>query len=232
MTKARVINAEKFPVSTNELSKYSISLLKGTRKIDLGNFEYSLKIDRNQKNILDIKYKSTIEYLLEGTTTENVALTVDSAVHRPLKLNCEFWNIQQNVVLSAEYKKKKVVMNAIENGCKDRWVERIPFQVLDNYQMFISLRALNYNESRTEKFSLVNCLTCSVTEIDCIHNGIERVKTNLGVFDCHRICLQLYKPVAFTQYNLYTVEKPHHLIKVIKGPIVYELSEVTNRYPM
>jgi hypothetical protein len=226
MTKARVINAEKFPVSTNELSKYSVSLWKGTRKIDLGNFIYSLEIGRNQKSILRIKYESTIEYLLEGTTTENVALTVDSAVHRPLKLDCEFWNVQQNVALSAEYKKKKVIVNYIENGCKDRWIGRIPYQVLDNYQMFISLRALNYNEPRTEKFSLVNCLTCSVTEIDCSHNGIEKVKTDLGVFDCYRICLQLYKPVAFTQYNLYTVEKPHHLIKVIKGAIVCELNGI------
>ena len=105
-------------------------------------------------------------------------------------------------------------------------MEKVPFQVLDNYQSLIARRALDFNGFGKDCFSLVNPMTLSLTEVECTCIDKELVLTSVGDFECYRICLQVYDPVPFTQYNLYSVDKPCHLIKVVKGPLVFELRSI------
>lgn len=215
--------------SRNEDEKkfnYSIFLWMDSEPIDIGEFYYQEVLDSNEEDKICISYQSEVDFLLEGTTKETVNLTYDRNTFRPLLLDCSFENINKKVELCAKYEKKKIIMDVWDDGIKNKWVDRIPYTVIDNYQSLIAMRHLNFDKFEGSSFSLVNALTFSISEVECMLSGVETVTTGIGDFECYRLCLEVYDPMPFTQYNLYSVEPPHQMIKVIKGPLVFELKSI------
>lgn len=223
----KVISAGFFPLKAGETSTYSIFHWKDADlPIGLGVFQYSISFETEVKETFKIYYKSEIEYILEGVTTEKVEVLVDKHTLRPLYLTCNLDNISKSIRTVADYKKNKIVLTYWEDGVKDKWVDKIPYRVLDNYQALVVLCALDFENLKKDSFSVVNALSCSVVDVECTLSNIELITTPIGIIECYRICLQVFDPFPFTQYNLFSVKPPHRLIKVIKGPLVYELNGV------
>jgi hypothetical protein len=221
----KVITSTVFPVEREESSTYSMVNWKDpSQPIEVGEIVYHIVADSG-KGTVAITYRSEMEYLFEGLTTEKAEVVVDTHTLRPISFQCEFQNRSQALNLEGSYKKDKVEVQYVQDGVKDKWVEKIPYRVLDNYESLMALRALDFENLSMDAFSLVNGLTLSVAEVECTLAERETVTTRIGSFDCFRVCLQVYDPLPFTQYHLYTVSPPHHLIKVIKGPLVFELKE-------
>ena len=222
----KVITASVFPIHGEETTIYSILNWKDSfQPIQVGELKYHIFFDQLKKTLI-INYKAEMEYLFEGLTTEVAEVLVDVSSLRPIKINCKFENKSQTIHLTGIYKKNKVVINYTEDGIKDKWVERIPYYVLDNYELPIALRALDYNKLELDTFSLVNPLTLSLAEVECSLSDKEIITTQIGNFDCFRVRLQVFDPLPFTQYHLYSVNPPHTLVKLIKGPLIFELKKI------
>jgi len=222
-SRKQVFTAVDFPVKSDEKINYAIIQWRdNSQNAQVGEFEYNFGVDLNT-NCYRLQFESEMEYGFEGLTTEKVDILMDVGTLRPVTLNCKFESMDHVVELTGEYKRKKVVIRYVEEGIKDKWVEKVSFQVLDNYQLPFALRALDFNALELDCFSLVNALTLSIAEVECTRTDQERVATQIGEFECFRISLQVYEPVPFTQYLLYAIDPPHHLIKAVKGPLVFEL---------
>ncbi|MBW2603510.1 MAG: hypothetical protein JRE28_04230 [Deltaproteobacteria bacterium] len=200
---------------------------ENSQSVQVGEFGYTVEADPQNNHCYRLLFDSEMEYGFEGLTTEKVSVWMDADTLRPVSLTCRFESMDHVIEMTGEYKNKKVVIRYKEDGISDKWVERIPFQVLDNYQLLFVLRALDFDGMGMNCFSLVNAPTLSIAEVECTCIDREPIVTSIGEFECYRICLQVYDPVPFTQYLLYSLDPPHHLIKVVKGPLVFEVREIT-----
>lgn len=228
MKKNKILNVigstRHIPWRGEELLTYSIKLwADAPNPIRMGEFKYQLMWSKDSE-LLKIVYRSELEYVFEGLTTETVEVLIYKDTLRPHTLNCELNNMSKHIKLDARYEKRRVDMIYWEDGLKDRWAGRIPYRALDNYQVPMTLRCLDFENMTKENFSIVNTLTCSIAETECMFSGTEKIYSPVGFFDCYRVCCQVYDPYPFTQYFLFSIEEPHHLIKVIRGAVVYELS--------
>lgn len=224
----QVISTSQLLITARERMTYAIiQWRENSQNIQVGEFRYTVGVDPRHNHRYRLLFDSEMEYGFEGLTTEKVSVWMDADTLRPVSLTCRFDSMDHVIEMAGEYKNKKVVIRYDEDGISDKWVEKVPFRVLDNYQLLFALRMLDFEGMGMNCFSLVNALTLSIAEVECTCIDQEPIITSIGEFGCYRICLQVYDPVPFTQYLLYSVDPPHHLIKVVKGPLVFEVREIS-----
>jgi hypothetical protein len=205
---------------------YSIRLWSDSETpIEMGSFGYLVE-PQKKSNIVRVEYKSELEYIFEGTTKESATVEYDRTTLRPIHLICRLESMSKIIQADAIYKKNKIEMSYWEDGLKDVWKEKIPFNVLDNYQTFAVLRTLDYKNRGKKTFCLVNALTCSVVDVECAVTGKETISSPLGNKECYRLCLQIYDPLPYTQYCHIQIDPPHAVVKAIKGQTVYQLENM------
>jgi hypothetical protein len=222
------VTESNFKLGPTEQATYAILQWRDDAKhTEVGEFFYQIESPTDRPDTYRMVYNSEMEYHFEGLTTENVEVTMDATSLNPLSFNCCFKSMGHDIELNGVYKSNKVIVHYTEDGTRGKWTEKLPFQVLDNYQSLVALRSLDFKAMKQIFFSLVNALTLSIVEVDCSCLGQEIVKTEIDTYECYRICLQVYDPMPFTQYLLFSVQPPHHLIKVIKGPLVFQVRHIS-----
>jgi hypothetical protein len=224
----KVIITSGFMMEEKEQIKYIVYYENDVaRKRPFGEFSYTMEKGENKEFSL-LKYDS----LIYDQLAESSDIQFDRNTLRPFSFTFNYSCMNLDLDMVGKYEKDQLLVECVSEGVKHEHSLEVPFKILDHRQFSMALRSLDFEAVKEDYcYSILSPLTLSVHNTVCNRFDPERVVTQAGDFECHRINAKIYHSSPcehdlWTNVNLmYMVEPPHHLVKITRDNLVIEMQD-------
>lgn len=151
----------------------------------------------------------------QGSNFEQQAqVRLDAASLQPLGEEKTVKADKTNYTLSTVYSRGKLVINAVVNGQKRNATISVPANGLDNDQLLMTLRALQFSDGYVAQFTNVVAANALKLATTVRVLGRETIQVPAGSFDCWKVELDFGQA---KQYVWYDTAGQHDMVQYDNG---------------
>lgn len=148
-------------------------------------------------------------------TKQDAKVRVDAKTLQPLGEDKTISSSQGNVELHTEYKDGKITATAVVNGENKQGSTDLPADYIDNDQLLMTLRGIDFKQGQEVKFTLVVGATLQKLATTVTVVGKETVQTPAGSFETWKTEMDFAGQAKQTAW--YQVDAPHYLVQYDNG---------------
>ena len=203
------------PWTATEKDAYQVVDAQGK---ELGTTEFTFA---NQTNQWTISETDTI-----SQTIIDSKMTIDATTLKPIGEERNVQSPQQNVKITSKYSGGKLDITAVVGTDTKNATIDVPADAIDNDQVLMTMRAVDFKEGLQHKFTLV--VSSSAQQLPTIVRVLskESVTVPAGTFDTWKTELDLGQAGKLTCW--YGVDAPHLLVKEEQGQASFILTKTSN----
>jgi hypothetical protein len=212
------------PWLDGERSEYTIDcVLKSEEKVRIGELVIENRLSKEVEN----DYISFIirTKMYNPSYIEEVTVLANKGDYRPIVTHINVRTPEgENVKVRGDYRGKKVDIYIDAAQAKHKTSMNVPWNVFDNYQAHFLMRSLlNTYTGYSATISAVHILKGVLTHPRLKVEATEVVEVPAGKFVCRRISSKKELRNEVQQYILFSEERPHPMVKNVKGTQIIEL---------